>query len=78
MQGIIGMIFLFAGNYVPVLHLECNGQLISITQYSQLYKVIGTNYGGDGVTTFALPNLTSVLTSAKYVVCFDGYFPTPA
>jgi microcystin-dependent protein len=44
-------------NYAPVNWLICQGQLLSIQSYQTLYALIGTTYGGDGVTTFALPDL---------------------
>jgi microcystin-dependent protein len=53
----IGEIRIFAGNFAPVGWELCNGQIFSISQYDALYALIGTTYGGDGVTTFALPNL---------------------
>ncbi len=53
----IGEVRLFAGNYAPNGWAECNGQLLSIAEYDTLYALIGTTYGGDGVTDFAVPNL---------------------
>ena len=55
----IGEIRMFGGNYAPMNWALCDGQLLPISQYSPLYSLIGTTYGGDGVTTFALPNLQS-------------------
>jgi microcystin-dependent protein len=52
---------MFGGNFAPVGWAMCNGQLLSISEYSTLYAVIGTAYGGNGTTTFALPNLISRL-----------------
>lgn len=48
---------IFAGNFAPRSWAFCNGQLLSIDVYTALYALIGTTYGGDGVTTFALPDL---------------------
>jgi microcystin-dependent protein len=53
----IGEIRLFAGNFAPLNWLLCNGQLLQIDQYYALYSLIGTTYGGDGQTTFAVPDL---------------------
>lgn len=53
----IGEIRVFAGNFAPKGWALCNGQLISIVQNTALYSIIGVQYGGDGKTTFALPNL---------------------
>ena len=53
----IGEIRLFAGNFNPTGFAMCNGQLMPISQNAALFSLIGTTYGGDGQTTFALPNL---------------------
>lgn len=55
----IGEITMFAGNFAPRGWAFCNGQLLSISQHTALFSILGTIYGGDGVTTFALPNLQS-------------------
>jgi len=56
---ILGTVFIFAGNFAPTGYALCNGALLPIAQNTALFSVIGTFYGGDGVTTFALPNLQS-------------------
>ena len=53
----IGEIRLFGGNFEPVGWAFCNGQLLSISQNTALFALIGTTYGGDGQSTFALPDL---------------------
>lgn len=53
----IGSIVLFAGNFAPVGWAFCNGQTLQINQYQALYSLLGITYGGDGRTTFALPDL---------------------
>lgn len=55
----LGEIRMFAGNFAPLDWALCNGQLLPIAEYTALYNLLGTTYGGDGVTTFALPNLQS-------------------
>lgn len=57
MDEYMGIIKIFAGNFAPRGWLYCNGQLLPISQYSALFSLLGTTYGGDGVTTFALPDL---------------------
>ncbi|WP_448192480.1 phage tail protein [Azospirillum sp. sgz301742] len=52
-----GEIRMFAGNYAPENWLLCNGSLQPINTYQLLYSLIGTTFGGDGVTTFGLPDL---------------------
>ncbi len=59
MDEYMGMIKIFAGNFAPTGWLMCNGQLLSIAQNSALFSILGTTYGGDGITTFALPNFQS-------------------
>lgn len=53
----VGEIRLFAGNFAPAGWMLCQGQLVPIAEYETLYNLIGTTYGGDGVNTFALPDL---------------------
>lgn len=53
----LGEIRIFSFDYTPQDWLPCNGQALSIGQYQSLYEVLGTTYGGDGKTTFALPDL---------------------
>jgi microcystin-dependent protein len=53
----IGEIRMFGGNFAPVGWAFCNGQLMQILQNTALFQLIGTTYGGDGTTTFGLPNL---------------------
>ncbi len=57
MEGTIGELRIFAGNFPPRNWAFCNGQLVAISQNTALYSVIGTIYGGDGRQTFALPDL---------------------
>ncbi|MGS2725437.1 phage tail protein [Psychroserpens sp. BH13MA-6] len=57
MNALLAQIIMFAGNFAPRGWAFCNGQLLSIAQYSSLFAIIGTTYGGDGRTTFALPDL---------------------
>ena len=56
-QPYVGEIRIFAGNFAPSGWEFCNGQLLSIATDSALFNLIGTTYGGDGQTTFGLPNL---------------------
>ena len=56
-QPFAGEIQMFAGNFAPVDWAFCDGRLLQISEYDTLFSLIGTTYGGDGVTTFALPDL---------------------
>ena len=56
-QPYVGEIRMFAGNFAPAGWMFCEGQLLPISEYETLYQLIGTTYGGDGESTFALPDL---------------------
>jgi microcystin-dependent protein len=56
MEGYIGEIRMFAGNFAPLYWAYCQGQLMSIAQNSALFSILGTTYGGDGQVTFGLPD----------------------
>ncbi|MEA5461201.1 tail fiber protein [Arcicella sp. LKC2W] len=58
-QPYIGMIAMFGFNFAPRGWMLCNGQILSIAQNTALFSLLGTTYGGNGQTTFALPNLQS-------------------
>lgn len=53
----VGQLMIVGFNFAPSGWAECNGQLLSISQNTALFSLLGTMYGGDGKTTFALPNL---------------------
>jgi microcystin-dependent protein len=57
----LSQITMFGGNFAPKRYAFCNGQTLSIQQNTALFSLIGTTYGGNGVTTFQLPNLQSAL-----------------
>lgn len=57
MDAFVGEIRIFAGNFAPMGWARCDGQLLRIDQNTALFEVIGTTYGGDGMSTFALPDL---------------------
>src|SRR5213078_1099193 len=56
-QPYVGEIRIFAGNFAPAGWMFCEGQLLPISEYETLFNLIGTTYGGDGQSTFALPDL---------------------
>lgn len=58
-DGFVGEVRLFAGNFAPRDWAFCNGQVLNIMQYQALFSLLGTTYGGNGVQTFALPDLRS-------------------
>lgn len=55
----LGGVFLFAPNFAPRGYKVCDGSLLPISQFSALFALLGTIYGGNGTTTFALPDLRS-------------------
>ena len=57
MEGVIGYTTLFAGNFAPKNWAFCSGQIINIASNTALFSILGTTYGGNGTTTFALPDL---------------------
>ena len=58
MEGVIGYTTLFAGNFAPKNWAYCQGQIINIASNTALFSILGTTYGGNGTTTFGLPNLS--------------------
>jgi microcystin-dependent protein len=56
-QPYIGELRMFAGNFAPDGWLFCEGQLLAISEFETLFTLVGTTYGGDGESTFALPDL---------------------
>ena len=56
-QPFIGEIRMFGGNFAPAGWAMCQGQLLDISQNDALFNLIGTTYGGDGQSTFGLPDL---------------------
>jgi microcystin-dependent protein len=56
-QPYVGEIRIFAGNFAPACWMFCEGQLLPISEYDTLFNLIGTTYGGDGQSTFGLPDL---------------------
>jgi microcystin-dependent protein len=57
MEPFIGEVILFAGNFAPKGWSFCNGQLLSISVNTPLFSILGITYGGDGISTFGLPDL---------------------
>jgi len=71
----LGEIILTAGTVAN--GLPANGQLLAISQYSALFALLGTKYGGDGKTTFAIPDLRGVAPNGlTYSICVVGIFPS--
>lgn len=82
----LGSIKLVGENFVPRGWAFCEGQLLQIRQYTALFSLLGTTYGGDGRTTFRLPDLRDKDNLSfyqgfgpdqplRYVICMEGYYP---
>ncbi|GAC1369318.1 MAG: tail fiber protein [Actinomycetota bacterium] len=56
-QPFVGEIRMFAGNFAPQGWMLCEGQILAISEFDTLFQLIGTTYGGNGQSTFALPDL---------------------
>jgi microcystin-dependent protein len=71
----LGEVILTAGTVAN--GMPAQGQLLQISSYAPLFSLLGTTYGGDGVTTFALPDLRSAAPNGlTYSICMTGVFPT--
>jgi microcystin-dependent protein len=79
-EGFLGEVIFLAENFCPRGTLKANGAVLPITQYQQLFVLFGTTYGGDGQTTFALPNveISTRTAGAPLTACIraQGMFPT--
>lgn len=76
MEPFIGQIQLFAFNFVPAGWLLCDGQMLSVSQNIQLFYLLGTAFGGNGTTTFAVPDLRKVAPpNTHYCIAVQGIFP---
>ena len=75
MEPFLGQIQLLPYTFAPRGWMLCDGQSLSIAQNTALFSLIGTNFGGDGKTTFALPKLAGPATSVGYYIAVQGIFP---
>lgn len=77
METFIGAIELFPFSFEPMDWLLCDGRLLQITQYDVLYSLIGNQFGGDGSTNFALPNLlgTEPMPGMNFYIAIAGEYP---
>ncbi|PQJ81060.1 phage tail protein [Polaribacter porphyrae] len=73
----LGEVILFAGNYAPRGWAFCKGQLLPISKNNALFAILGNTYGGDGRTTFALPNLSkNKPNGVNYIIALQGTYPS--
>ncbi|MCO5186341.1 MAG: tail fiber protein [Anaerolineae bacterium] len=79
MEPFLGQIVLFSyGGWAPRNWAKCEGQLLPISQNSALFSLLGTQFGGDGRTTFALPDLRDKAPApyTYYCIALNGIFPS--
>lgn len=80
MEPFLAQIFFFAGDFIPRNFHACNGSLLKVEQYPQLFQLIGNDYGGDGIR-FALPkiepikNIGTTESKGNYIICIKGLYP---
>lgn len=77
-DALIGQIQLFAFGFAPRGWMQCQGQILQINQNQALFSLINTTYGGDGRTTFALPNLSGCEPNpnSRYYIAIQGLYPS--
>jgi hypothetical protein len=73
---VIGQVGLFAFRFTPAGWLPCDGRLMLVMQNQQLFSLLGTTYGGNGLTDFALPNLKPAGSQGPgYFIAIQGAYP---
>lgn len=80
MDEMVGIVKSFAGSYVPTGYMACDGTKLQANQYPVLFSVLGSKYGGDGIHTFALPDLRPNkdgwgYNAPMYIICVQGIYP---
>jgi microcystin-dependent protein len=80
-EAFLGEIRMFGGDFAPRGWARCHGQLLPIAEHAPLFSLIGTTYGGDGVETFALPDLREVTVpvpplSITFIIALAGVYPS--
>jgi microcystin-dependent protein len=75
MNAFVGEIILVAFGFAPVGWAICAGQLLPIDDNEVLFTLLGTRYGGDGISNFRLPNI-SAPTNMNYIICIYGLYPS--
>lgn len=80
MDPFLGDIELFAFDFAPSYWMKCEGQTLNIATYQILYTLLSTTFGGDGITTFCLPDLRNALPMKEmgmhYCIAVQGIYPS--
>ena len=73
----VGQILLLPYTFAPKGTMRCQGQLLPVVQYQTLYSLIGTKFGGDGISNFGLPNLMGAepVPGLEYCIVLEGVYP---
>ncbi|MBB2182438.1 tail fiber protein [Lachnospiraceae bacterium MD1] len=81
MDQFVGDIQLFALDFPPYGWMKCEGQTLSTSEYQVLFSLLGTRFGGNGQTTFCLPDLRKALPiqgmGMSYCIAYYGLYPMP-
>lgn len=78
MEQFIGQIELFPYGFAPVGWMLCNGAILNVQQNVALFSLLGAKFGGNGTTTFGIPNLmdASPIVGTDYYIALTGIYPT--
>ena len=80
MNSFVGSLLLVPYSWAPEGWAVCNGQILQINQYQAVFALLGATYGGNGETTFALPNLPGPTDAngkqLTWIICLQGSFPS--
>ncbi len=76
-EDFIGTVVLFPFDRVPSGWMACEGQLLAISAFQALFSLVGTKFGGDGRTTFAIPDLKGKAPEGlRYFIALEGLYPS--
>ncbi len=75
MECFLGMITLFPYNFTPRNWVRCDGRVLPIESNQALFALLGTQFGGDGMTNFAVPKLEGPASDINYYIATQGIFP---
>jgi microcystin-dependent protein len=78
MDDLMGRIQLFPYDFAPMNWILCGGQIMQVRQNTALFSLLGVQFGGDGQSTFGIPNLqgASPVPNMGYYICTAGIYPT--
>ena len=80
MDPLLGDIALFSFDFAPSYWMTCEGQTLQIASYQSLFTLIGTTFGGNGTTTFCLPDLRNAIPiqgiGMHYCIAIQGIYPS--